>query len=455
MLYEEARVYLDGVSKYGSVLGLDSIKSLLNELGNPQKDLNFIHIAGTNGKGSILAYISSVLSAAGYRTGRYISPTVMHYLERFQIDGRYIGDDEFAELTGIVKEAAKRLEEKGMQSPTAFEIETAIAFLYFQKNNCDYVVLEAGLGGSLDATNIIENTRLCVFASISMDHIGVLGNTLEEIAADKAGIIKKGAVVVSAEQKPEALAVLEERARKMGCTFSAVDMSEVRLIRRDLVGQRFAYREFGEVDIPLAGQNQVENAATALAAVRALRVLGAGISDEAVREGLRETRWPGRFTVIRGNQTHPMVIVDGAHNEDAAKRLAQNLDIYLHGKKVTAVMGVFADKEYEKMINIMAPYLKKVYTVDLPNRERTLPKEALCEALKKAGVHAEAADSIEGALVLARKDEAYAGKDEALDKGMQRFIKEQEREEGAVLVFGSLSYLGEVLRICGAASERS
>ena len=193
MLYEEARVYLDGVSKYGSVLGLDSIKGLLEELGNPQKDLTFIHIAGTNGKGSILAYLSTILTQAGYRTGRYLSPTVMEYLERFQIDGTYMGEDEFAEITCEVKRAAERLTEQGRPSPTAFEIETAIAFRYFQKRGCDYVVLEAGLGGLLDATNIVETTKLCIFASISMDHIGILGNTLEEIAENKAGILKKGA----------------------------------------------------------------------------------------------------------------------------------------------------------------------------------------------------------------------------------------------------------------------
>lgn len=440
MLYEEARVYLDGVSKYGSVLGLDSIKSLLDELGNPQKDLNFIHIAGTNGKGSILAYVSGILTEAGYRTGRYISPTVMHYLERFQIDGKYIEKEEFAELTGEVKQAAERLEKKGKQSPTVFEIETAVAFLYFQKKCCDYVVLEAGLGGKLDATNIIDAPRVCIFASVSMDHIGVLGSTLEEIAKDKAEIIKTGAVVVSGKQEPSVMAVLEKKAEETGSPLVFADSDEAQVTKRDLQGQRFSYGEFEEVEIPLAGQNQIENAVTALAAVGALRQRGVEISDAAVRRGLKKTKWPGRFTVIKGT---PLIIADGAHNEDAAKRLAENLDIYLCGKKVTAVMGVFADKEYGKMIRVMAPYLRKVYAVDLPNRERTLPKEKLCGALESYGVHAEAAESIEEALVLAKQSEMPG--------------EEQEREKigNAVLAFGSLSYLGEVLRLCGAASERN
>ena len=190
MLYEEARVYLDHVSKYGSVLGLDSIKSLLGELGNPQKDLKFIHIAGTNGKGSILAGLSGILQQAGYRTGRYCSPTVMGYMERFQVDGQWMAEDELAPFVSQVKEAAEKVEEKTDLTVTVFEIETAIAFLYFREKQCDYVVLEAGMGGLLDATNVIDTTVLSIFASISMDHIGVLGNTLEEIAENKAGIIK-------------------------------------------------------------------------------------------------------------------------------------------------------------------------------------------------------------------------------------------------------------------------
>ena len=223
MLYEEARVYLDHVSKYGSVLGLDSIKSLLEELGNPQKDLTFIHIAGTNGKGSILAYLSQILTEAGYRTGRYISPTIMEYLERFQIDGKYMEEEEFAEITGDVKRAAEKLVDMGKPSPTAFEIETAIAFEYFRKRACDFVVLEAGMGGALDATNIIENTKLCIFASISMDHIGVLGDTLEEITENKAGILKKGAAAVTGRQQECVLRILRQKAEEMGCPIFLAD----------------------------------------------------------------------------------------------------------------------------------------------------------------------------------------------------------------------------------------
>ena len=188
MLYEEARVYLEHVSKYGSVLGLESIRHLMEELGNPQDELQVIHIAGTNGKGSILAYVSTVLQCAGWKVGRYISPTIMEYLERFQIDGAYMPKEMLAPIVEEVKQAAERMQAKGMPYPTAFEIETAIAFVYFAREKCNFVVLETGLGGRLDATNIIKNTKVCVFASISMDHMAVLGDTLAKIAGEKAGI---------------------------------------------------------------------------------------------------------------------------------------------------------------------------------------------------------------------------------------------------------------------------
>lgn len=209
--YKEARVYLDELSKYGSVLGLDAIRGLLRELGNPQDDLRFIHIAGTNGKGSVLAYTSTILSEAGYRIGRYVSPTVVSYRERIQVDGEMISKHAFAEETEKVQDAIVRLKEAGKQLPTVFEAETAIAFLYYKRMKCDFVVLESGLGGMEDATNVVKNTVCVVFSPISMDHIGVIGNTLSEIAENKAGIIKPGCIVVSAPQKQEVREILEQK----------------------------------------------------------------------------------------------------------------------------------------------------------------------------------------------------------------------------------------------------
>lgn len=423
MLYEEARVYLDHVSKYGSVLGLDSIKSLLGELGNPQNDLEFIHIAGTNGKGSILAGLSCILQKAGYRVGRYISPTVMGYMERFQINGIWMAEDELALFVSEVKDAAERVEEKYGLMPTAFEIETAIAFLYFKKHRCDYVVLEAGLGGLLDATNIVENTKVCVFASISMDHLGVLGNTLEEIAENKAGIIKPGGKVVTAGQSEEVLKVLRKKAKEAGCDFRKAEPQKAVVLEESLDRQRFSYGDYADLELHLLGRYQIDNAVTVLEAVEALRESGVKISDQSVRDGIADAIWPGRFQILKKD---PLVIVDGAHNRDAAVRLAENVRHYLSGKKITAVMGVFKDKEFEVMIELMAPYLDKVYTVDLPNRERTLEKEVLCRHLAAAGVQAETAPGIPEALLRA---------------------EQHTKKEDAVLVFGSLSYLGEVIRI--------
>ena len=253
MTYKEARVYLDEMSKYGSVLGLDSIKSLLGELGNPQKDLKFIHIAGTNGKGSILAGLSGILQQAGYRTGRYCSPTVMGYMERFQVDGQWMAEDELAPFVSQVKEAAEKVEEKTDLTVTVFEIETAIAFLYFREKQCDYVVLEAGMGGLLDATNVIDTTVLSIFASISMEHIGVLGNTLEEIAENKAGIIKPSCLaVVTSPQQMSVTDILQKKAGECGCRFVVSHPEKAVISEETMDGQIFSYGEYKDIDKILA-----------------------------------------------------------------------------------------------------------------------------------------------------------------------------------------------------------
>ena len=424
MLYEEARVYLDHVSKYGSVLGLDSIKSLLGELGNPQKDLKFIHIAGTNGKGSILAGLSGILQQAGYRTGRYCSPTVMGYMERFQVDSQWMAEDELAPFVSQVKEAAEKVEEKTDLTVTVFEIETAIAFLYFREKQCDYVVLEAGMGGLLDATNVIDTTVLSIFASISMDHIGVLGNTLEEIAENKAGIIKPSCLaVVTSPQQMSVTDILRKKAGECGCRFVVSHPEKAVISEETMDGQIFSYGEYKDIRLRLAGRYQIDNAATVLEAVDALRRNGVSIPEDAVRKGFVKVTWPGRFQVL---EKEPTVIADGAHNRDAARRLAENVRTYLTDRKIVGVMGVFKDKEYEQIAEIMAPYLSKVYTIDLPNGERNLGKERLCEVLRAKNVQSEPAENIADAL---EKAKAECGK------------------EDVVLVFGSLSYLGEVIRL--------
>ena len=222
MNYEEARAYISQVSAGGSVLGLDSIRELLKRLGNPQDRLKFIHIAGTNGKGSVLAYLSTILTGAGYRTGRYLSPTLFSYRGRIQVDGEYISREALARLTTAVRAASEDMRACGLETPTVFEVETAISFLYFAEKQCDMVVLETGMGGALDATNIVRTTVLEILMPISMDHMDFLGDTLAEIAGQKAGILKPGIAVISAAQEPEAMAVIRQRAKELGCRLSVV-----------------------------------------------------------------------------------------------------------------------------------------------------------------------------------------------------------------------------------------
>ena len=444
MTYKEARVYLDEMSKYGSVLGLDTIRGLLRELGNPQESLKFIHIAGTNGKGSVLAYTSTILSEAGYRIGRYVSPTVISYLERIQMNGRWISEEEFAELTEKVKEAIARLKAAGESLPTVFETETAIAFLYFRKMNCDFVVLETGLGGELDATNIVKNTVCAVFATISRDHLGVIGNTLEEIAQTKAGIIKNGCAVVSAQQKETVSEILKKRAEASDCSYREADLSRFLVEKEDYHGIRFSYKEYKNLRGSLAGECQIANLATALEVIRTLNALGISVPETAVRKGLEETRWPGRFTFL---MEHPVFLVDGAHNEDAAQKLRMSMERYFPGRRLILILGVFKDKEYEKIASILCPLAQQVYTVDLPNAERTLPAEKLAECAKKYCLQTAAAGRIEDAVEKAMKAAERAGQRTA--------DSETSAAEGepVILACGSLSYLGDVIRLVEKSYE--
>lgn len=411
MNYTKAREYLDNVSASGIILGLDSIRALMKELDNPQDDLRIVHIAGTNGKGSILSYTKNILMDAGYRVGCYSSPSVFGYLERFQIDGEWMAESEFPELVQKVKDAADRMTAKGLNHPTVFELETAIAFEYFKERNCDYVMLETGMGGDLDSTNVIKSPLVCAFASISMDHIGTLGSTLREIAACKSGIIKPGAAVVTGPQEPEAMEVLEEAAKNIGCpiTYTAECIRE----ENSPEGQTFLYKG-REYSIRLLGRHQLRNAAVAIEVASALQKTGAAVTEENIRNGLAKTRWPGRLEIIRKDSK--IWILDGAHNAAAAECLAETLRECWPDTKFTAVTGVFRDKEYSKIAEILSGVLNHAICIDLPEVGRSLPKEELAAVYEKVGVKSDIADSIETAIKEATGD--------------------------AVLVTGSLSLLG-------------
>lgn len=431
MNYEEARVYLDSVAKYGSVLGLENIRELLRRMGDPQNELKFIHISGTNGKGSVLAYLSTVLKEAGYRVGRYISPTLFSYRERIQVNGEYIKKESLARHASAVRKVIGEMQAEGRMHPTLFEIETVISFLYFLEEKCDIVVLETGMGGAQDATNIIETTILEILVPISMDHMQFLGNTLAEIAAQKAGIIKRGTVVVSAAQKPEAMAVIEERVREQHCELRVADAGRADHICYGLEKQSFSYGGFEDLEITMAGSYQIINAVVAAEAVLALNSLGFHINEENFRAGMRKTQWRGRFTVIR---REPYFIIDGAHNRDGALVLKDSIKKYFGGRRIFYLCGVFKDKEYEEILKTTAPYSEWIVTIQTPDNPRALPSEELAEAAKKYFPNVRAAKSIED--------------------GVRTVLGMADRGDDVILAFGSLSFLGELTRIVEGLKER-
>lgn len=422
MTYEEAREFIAGTASFGYRLGLDCIREMLQRLGNPQDDLKFIHIAGTNGKGSVLAYISTVLKEAGYRTGCYSSPAIYSYRERYQVNGEMISREDLARLTERIYKVGKAMTADGLLHPTCFEVETVLAFLYFQEQNCDLVVLETGMGGLTDATNVVTTTLISVLASISMDHMGFLGDTLGEIASMKAGIIKPHTIAVSARQLPEASAVIAKECQEKECRYREVDTGKLLDVTYGWERQTFTYREYKALEIHLAGAYQIENAALAVEALEALKELGYTISEEALRRGLSSTVWKGRFTVV---DKEPLFILDGAHNRDAADRLKEAIELYFKGKRLVYIMGVLSDKEYDYIASQLAPLAAQIFTVETPDNPRALPAEELAKAVAVYNPRVQAAESLE----------------EAVNKA-----KEAAGSQDVIVAFGSLSYLGELNR---------
>lgn len=423
MKYQEALEYIDSLKNYGIVPGLDSIRELCRRLGDPQEELAFVHIAGTNGKGSVLAYVSTILKCAGYKVGRYISPAIREYRERIQINGRMISRKALGELMEEIREACDSMTADGLLHPTPFEVETALGFLYFCREKCDLVVLETGMGGRLDATNVIRNTRVAVLASISMDHMQYLGKTLSAIAGEKAGILKPGCRAVTMEQEPEAMEVIRERAEQLQLPLTVAAVSQAKRVRYGLEKQRFDYDGMKDLEIRLAGRCQISNAVLAVEVCRALIVCGYEIPEKALRLGLQETRWPGRFTVLARK---PLFVIDGAHNEDAAKKLAESIEFYFTNKRIIYIMGVLKDKEYDKIIELTAHYADQILTVAAPGNPRAMSSYELAREAAKVHPRVTAVDSLEEAVEISY---LLAGK------------------EDVILAFGSLSYLGRLMEI--------
>lgn len=389
MNYAEALDYIEQLNTKGIALGLERITALLYLLGNPQEDVRCIHVAGTNGKGSVCAFIDSALRQAGLRVGRYSSPTLYDYLERFQINGVYMDKQQFAKLLTMVRSACDTMAEQGMELPTVFEAETAVAFLYFKQQKCDYVLLEVGMGGRLDSTNVITHPVLSVITSISMDHMAMLGNTLGEIAAEKAGIIKPGCAAVLAPQDAEAMNELQRQCEVCGVVPIVADESQLVPHSWSLYGQIFSYRAWKDITITLTGQYQLINAITALEALYVLQQKEPALTDAVIRNGMAEAKWPGRFDVICKK---PLFIVDGAHNPAGAQTLADTVNRLQKPiqenaeqqgdaqKKLWLLMGVFRDKAYVEIGSIMSRCSDTLICFQPPG-ERGLESGALAEAM--------------------------------------------------------------------------
>lgn len=418
MTYNEALQYIHSICWKGSKLGLDRTRELLGKLGNPEKQLKFIHIAGTNGKGSCAAMLSSILEEAGYHTGLYTSPFINRFNERMQIDHQCIPDDELAELTEYIRPFADGMED----SPTEFELITALAMVYFARHKCDIVVLEVGMGGELDSTNIIDVPEAAVIMAMGLDHVKELGPTMADIARAKAGIIKEGGDVVIYGGNPEADPVFEEVCAQRSAKLHKADFSAIVPGPFGLDGQSFSYGAWKDLQIPLVGVYQMRNAAVVLETVQVLRGKGWHISDAAVASGLKNTRWPARFEVLRRD---PVFIVDGGHNPHGIRATAESLQRLFPGKKFTFVTGVMADKDVESILGLIVPLADQFFTVR-PDNPRAMSAEELADRIRAMGAKATPCESVAA--------------------GVARAV-EAEGKDGVACALGSLYMSGDV-RTC-------
>lgn len=401
MNYNEALEYIHKINWCFCNPGLERIEHLCKALGNPQKRLKFIHVAGTNGKGSFCAMLSEILKSAGYKTGLFTSPYIKTFNERMAINGEMISNEELASLTEYIKPVADAMEEK----PTEFELITAIAFEFFARHNCDYVVLECGLGGRLDSTNIVDSSVLSVITGIALDHTSILGDTVEKIAYEKAGIIKSGVPCLWCGENEDAKRVISKRANELHSPIYAVDHSKTKVTSFDLSGTVFSYNEYEDIFIPLLGEYQPFNAANVLCAVDILRSMGLDISDCNVRAGMKSVVWHARFEIISKS---PLVIADGGHNPEGVTSAVNSVKRYFKDKKLNVITGVMADKDTEYIASQIGSVASHVFCIT-PDNPRALPAEKYAELYKNMGVCASHYSSV--------KDAVYASMKRALETG--------------------------------------
>ena len=442
MNYEEAISYIETVSCSGIMPGLVRIQALLDKTGHPERDCNVIHVAGTNGKGSVCTYIASILLQAGYKVGRYVSPTLFDYRERIQVNGEWISMKDTAYWMSRVREANEQMQSEGMEGASAFELETVMAFLYFKAMACDFVVLETGMGGRLDATNVVPKPVLSVVTSIGMDHMRFLGNTIEAIATEKGGIIKEQRPVVIGAGRQKAVDTLIRISRERHSEYAVVGAEDVRMAHADLCrGQQFDFESYKGLETRMAGKCQPWNAAIAVKSVELLCRMSASdwqvqltvlpkdvLSEQVIRKGIASAYWQGRFEVM---EKDPPLIIDGAHNPDGVQSLVDSVKAYLSDWPVILVMGVFADKDYRQMLEMVSTCSDTLIAFKPDN-----PRGLAASQLKEAAV--------------SFFDESIAAKSQAEALAIARKIGEGNR---AIVCFGSLSTMAGWYQLTGRKSS--
>ena len=453
MNYSEAREYLKNVNKLGSILGLNTIKELLKRLGNPQNELKVVHIAGTNGKGSIMTFVQNILMESGYKVGRYCSPAVFNEREIIRINDEYISEEQSADLLTRIKEKCDSMYSEGLPHPTSFEIETAEALMFFKEQNCDIALIECGMGGETDATNVFEKVLCSVIATISLDHTQFLGSTIEEITKVKSGIIKENCPVVMSKQTGEAESVIKKVCKQNNSKLIIPTEQDFENVEIDGLTTKVTYKASNNkeyiLNLQALGTYQIKNAKTAVEVALVLdKALTekTDICDESdknnstgmenninnsgntieknIKKGIEKTVWPGRMEVI---SKEPLIIIDGAHNPGAVLELRKTLDLYFTNKRITFIMGVLSDKDFSKEAEIIADRAERIITIT-PNNSRGLDGHKLAETLVKYNHNVQVADSLKQAA----EESIYTIKENRADM---------------ILAFGSLSYLGELKQV--------
>lgn len=423
MDYETAMIKLRGEVCSGIKLGLQNIKTLMEKLGNPQDKLKIIHIAGTNGKGSCTSFVNSALVSQGYKVGMFTSPSIYNFEERIRINNKNISEDKLIDLMNEVREVAETME----VFPADFELVTAIAFLYFYREKCDFAIMEVGLGGRLDATNVVQNPLITLITSISLDHQQFLGNTIPEIALEKAGIIKENVPLVLYSQSKEAMDSIIGVANSKNSKVILNDLEKIELLENTKNGQIINYKDFKNLKINLLGSHQINNATISLELLEQLRKMGFEISNESIYNGFSSVTWPCRFELVSKN---PDFILDGAHNIDGIEKFISSMNFYYKDNKKIGIFGVLADKDYNEMLAKIVPCFDVFLTVR-PDSDRAMESKELKERIEK---------------LTEKKVYSFENYQDAINKAI-----EISKEDDVISAFGSLYFVGEVRNLLGVS----